>query len=97
MPKSYWIARVSIHNKEGYPEYLAAANVAFKKYDARFVVRGGSALTVEGASRERNVVVEFRDHATAMACYHSPEYQKARLIRQQIAEADVIIVEGVAD
>ena len=97
MPKSYWIARVSIHNKEGYPEYLAAANVAFKKYGARFVVRGGTFSTMEGTSLERNVVVEFTDHATAMACYHSPEYEKARHIRQKLANADVIIIEGAVD
>lgn len=97
MPKSYWIARVSIRDIERYPEYLAAANIAFKKYDARFIVRGGPFSTMEGTSHERNVIVEFKDHATAMACYHSSEYGTARLIRQQIADADVIIIDGVAE
>jgi len=36
---------------------------------------------MEGNARERNVVVEFRDRATAFACYQSPEYQAARSIR----------------
>jgi uncharacterized protein (DUF1330 family) len=40
------------------------------------------------------VVVEFRDRATAGACYESPEYQAAKLIRQKYADADFIIVEG---
>ncbi|ANW05390.1 DUF1330 domain-containing protein [Bradyrhizobium icense] len=97
MPKAYWIARVSIRDKQRYPEYLAAANVAFKKYDARFVVRGGPFETMEGSSCERNVVVEFRDRPAAIACYQSPEYQKALAIRQLHADADLIIIEGVAD
>jgi uncharacterized protein (DUF1330 family) len=49
---------------------------------------------MEGNARERNVVVEFADFATAQACYQSPEYTVAKLIRQQHAEADFIIVQG---
>ncbi len=52
---------------------------------------------MEGSARERNVVVEFTDRATAMACYQSPEYQAARAIRQRYADADFIIIDGVAD
>ena len=51
---------------------------------------------MEGSARERNVVVEFRDRATAIACYQSPEYQGAKIVRQKYAEADFIIVDGVA-
>jgi uncharacterized protein (DUF1330 family) len=51
---------------------------------------------MEGSARDRNVVVEFEDRATARACYESPEYAAAKLIRQKYADADFIIVEGVA-
>lgn len=97
MRKAYWIGRVSIRDGQRYPDYLAAANTAFMKYGARFVVRGGLFETMEGGSRERNVVVEFPDRSTAMACYRSPEYQKALAIRQLIADADMIIIDGIAD
>jgi uncharacterized protein (DUF1330 family) len=30
------------------------------------------------SSRDRNVAVEFKDLATAKACYQSPEYQNIR-------------------
>jgi uncharacterized protein (DUF1330 family) len=33
----------------------------------------------------------------ALACYQSPEYQGARAIRQKYADADFIIIDGVAD
>jgi uncharacterized protein (DUF1330 family) len=94
MPNGYWIVRVSVRNAVRYPEYLAAARSAFDKYGARFLVRGGRFDAMEGSSRERNVVVEFRDYATALACYRSPEYQSAKAIRNANADADLVIVEG---
>jgi uncharacterized protein (DUF1330 family) len=94
MAKGYWIVRVSVHDSARYPEYLAAARPAFEKYGARFLVRGGMVETKEGVSRERNVVVEFADVATARACYNSQEYQSAKVIRNASAEADFIVAEG---
>jgi uncharacterized protein (DUF1330 family) len=94
MPKGYWIVRVSVKNADGYPTYLAAARAAFEKFGARFLVRGGRFEAMEGSCRERNVVVEFHDYATAVACYRSPEYQNAMAIRHAHADADFVIVEG---
>ena len=96
MPKGYWIVRVSVRDDVHYPEYLAAAKPAFEKYGAHFVVRGGAFTLMEGKARARNVVVEFKDLPTAKACYESPEYQAAKLVRQKYAEADFIIIEGAA-
>jgi uncharacterized protein (DUF1330 family) len=94
MAKAYWIVRVSVRNIDEYPRYLTAARPAFEKFGANFLVRGGAYESMEGSSRERNVVVEFADMATARACYASPEYQAARAIRQQHADADFLIAEG---
>ena len=96
MAKGYWIVWVTVTNQDGYPEYLAAARPAFEKFGAKFLVRGGRYDAMEGTSRERNVVVEFEDYATALACYRSPEYQAAKAIRNANAEADFVIVEGAA-
>jgi uncharacterized protein (DUF1330 family) len=49
---------------------------------------------VEGKGRSRIVVIEFKDYATALECYRSPEYAKAIEIRQGSAVADIIIAEG---
>ncbi len=94
MPKGYWIVRVSVRDQDHYPEYLTAARPAFTKYGAKFIVRGGIYETMEGDARERNVVVEFKDRATAVACYRSPEYQAAKLLRQKYADSDFIVIEG---
>jgi uncharacterized protein (DUF1330 family) len=96
MSKGYWIVRVDVRDHAHYPEYLAAAQPAFAKYGAQFLVRGGAFETMEGNARQRNVVVEFNDRASARACYESPEYRAARALRQKYADADFIIVEGAA-
>jgi uncharacterized protein (DUF1330 family) len=97
MPKGYWVVRASVRDERGYPEYLTAAGPAFQKFGAKFIVRGGPFETREGSARDRNVVVEYKDLATAIACYDSPEYQAAKVIRQKYADADFIIIEGPAD
>ena len=94
MPKGYWIGRVDVRDDEGYKPYAAANSAIFKKFGGRYVVRGGKFECPEGSARTRNVVIEFPDLASALACYRSPEYQANIKVRQPHAIADLIIVEG---
>jgi uncharacterized protein (DUF1330 family) len=94
MAKGYWIARVDVHNEEGYKPYVAANAAIFKKYGGRFLVRAGKFEGVEGSSRSRNIVVEFPDYATALACFRSPEYQRNIAVRKPHSDVDLIVVEG---
>jgi uncharacterized protein (DUF1330 family) len=94
MAKGYWIARVDVSNPDGYQSYVAANAAAFSKYGARFVVRGGRFEAPEGTPRSRNVVLEFKDYDTALACYHSSEYQAAKALRDGHSVADLLIIEG---
>jgi uncharacterized protein (DUF1330 family) len=94
MAKGYWIVRVDVSDPEGYKAYIAANAEAFRKYGAHFIVRGGKYESVEGKSRERNVVIEFKDYDTALACYRSPEYAKAVKVREGKSIADIIVIEG---
>lgn len=94
MPKGYWIARADVNDAEGYKPYSLANNAIFKKFGARLLVRGGPFESVEGTPRSRNVVIEFPDYATALACYRSPEYQENLKIRQAHAVTDLIIIQG---
>ena len=94
MAKGYWVARVDVADAERYKDYVAANAVAFAKYGARFLVRGGRFENTEGGSRSRNVVIEFPSYQAALDCWNSPEYQRALAIRAPISTGDVIIVEG---
>jgi uncharacterized protein (DUF1330 family) len=94
MAKGYWIAHVDVKDADVYRRYIEANAEAFAKFGARFIVRGGRFEAVEGATRSRNVVIEFPDFETAVACYRSPEYQRVKSLRQVAATSDVIIIEG---
>src|SRR5580704_5674781 len=94
MAKGYWIARVDVTDPDGYQAYVKANAEPFRKFGARFIIRGGRFEAPEGTPRARNVVLEFADYATALACYHSPEYQAAKAHRDGAAVADLLIIEG---
>lgn len=91
---AYWIGHVTVSDPLAYEAYRQANAVAFTKYGAKFLVRGGAQEVVEGVVRPRTVVIEFADLATAQACYHSPEYQAAKAKRDGVSLADLCIVEG---
>jgi uncharacterized protein (DUF1330 family) len=57
-------------------------------------VRAGRHVAKEGSSRTRNVVIEFKDYETAIACYNSPEYVRLLALRTPYSEADLVIIEG---
>ncbi|MGB6117584.1 MAG: DUF1330 domain-containing protein [Mesorhizobium sp.] len=94
MAKGYWIARVDVRDPERYKDYVSTAKPAFERFGAKFLARGGAHFEMEGASRARNVVIEFESADVARACYNSPEYQAAAAIRQTCADAELVIVEG---
>ena len=94
MAKGFWIVRVDIRDMETYKSYITANAVPFKKFGARFLVRGGKFENPEGTCRERNAVIEFPSYEQAVQCWHSPEYQAAIKLREPVSTADLVIVEG---
>ena len=48
--KGYWIVHVNITNPERYKDYVAANAVAFRKYNGRFLVRGGEPVVTRGGA-----------------------------------------------
>lgn len=94
MAKGYWIGRMTVRDPERYKDYVTAATPAYREYGAKFLVRGGDFEAVEGEARPRNVVIEFESFEQALACYNSPAYSVARKIRQEVAEGELLVVEG---
>ena len=47
-----------------------------------------------GASRARNVVIEFPSYQAAIDCWQSPEYQQAMKLRLPVSTGDLVIIEG---
>jgi uncharacterized protein (DUF1330 family) len=94
MAKGYWVAHVDVADAEGYKAYLSANAIPFAEYGARFLVRAGRNEPKEGALRSRHAVIEFKHYATALACYDSEEYRRARALRGPVSQGDLVVVEG---
>jgi uncharacterized protein (DUF1330 family) len=92
----YIIVHGEVTDPEGYEEYKAGGQRLVAEYGGRYLVRGGEATRPEGDWLPRFVVVEFPTYDTALAFYHSPEYQRLAEIRKRCSRSAVAILEGVA-
>jgi uncharacterized protein (DUF1330 family) len=88
-----WIAHVTVTDAEAYGKYAELAGPAIAKHGGEFIARGGKFVQLEGKERPRNVVAKFPDVDTAVACYHSPEYQEALNHARGACEREVMVVE----
>ncbi len=95
MAKGYWIAQVDVRDAERYKDYISTATPAFERYGANFLARGGSVTQLEGKGRSRNVVIEFPSMQHALDCYNSEEYQQALKIRKEVADSELMIMDGL--
>jgi uncharacterized protein (DUF1330 family) len=93
---AYLISEIEIHNPEGYEEYRRLVQPTLDKYGGRFIARGGRIDVLEGTWNPKRIVIcEFESLARARQCYDSPEYRKARDVRQKNSKANIIVVEGI--
>ncbi|MGB0902781.1 DUF1330 domain-containing protein [Halocynthiibacter sp.] len=88
-----WIAHVTVTDEDAYGKYAKLAGPAIAKHGGEFIARGGRFVQLEGKERPRNVVAKFPDVDTAVACYHSPEYQEALAHARDASERELMVVE----
>lgn len=93
--KAYVIVEINIHNTDLYDEYKQLTPATIAAYDGKFVVRGAKTEALEGDwNPGRIVVLEFPSVDRAKEWWNSPEYSKAKAIRQQAATTKMLVVEG---
>lgn len=93
---AYLIARVNVHDPEGYEAYKTKASAAIAAHGGRYLVRGGALEVLEGQdSGWRLVIVEFEDMETARSFYNSDAYQEAVRLRAPVSEGTFLLVEGL--
>lgn len=97
MTKGYWMVHVDVDDAEAFKDYVAAILEIFTQYGARYLARAGQFEPVEGRARPRNTIVEFPNYQAAVDCWHSPEYQAAKALRENAGQVDITIVEGCED
>ena len=95
MSKGYWVVRANVLDKEEYSEYINLATDIIKKFDGKFIVRGGNQTEFEEKGFDRTVVVEFSSYQVALDCYNSEDYQSALKFVKNSSKRMVSIVEGL--
>lgn len=95
MPYGYVIANVDTTDPEKMSEYRQWSTAAVQAHGGEFLVRGGQQQVLEGSAFARTVVIRFPDYAAAQVFYDSPQYRKAREIREGAGVFNVVCVEGL--
>jgi uncharacterized protein (DUF1330 family) len=91
---AYVVVDIGVKEPEGYEEYKRLAQESIAQYGGRYLVRGGKTEVLEGEWPVRRfVLLEFPDGATAREWWSSPEYERARRVREATAEANMLLVE----
>lgn len=94
---AYVIVQVTITDQEKYKAYVKLTPASIEKYGGKFIVRGGAAEDLEGRwDVPRIVVLEFESVEKAKEWYDSPEYRRARSVREGGAQMIMTVVEGCA-
>lgn len=95
---AYVLVEVEVTDPATYEEYKQLTPASLVAYGGKFIVRGGAYETLEGDWKpNRMVVLEFPSVEQAKAWWNSPEYSKAKAIRQRAANTKMIVLEGFAE
>src|SRR4029077_4156165 len=96
MAKGYWINQSDVTDEAGHAVYAKAVAEYLARRGAKTLVfsQAGRQEVVEGTPRSRQLIQEFPDYESALAAYHSEEYQKIKKLRRNTAIIDLLIVEG---
>jgi uncharacterized protein (DUF1330 family) len=90
------IVRMAVADPARLADYLKATPAIVAKYRGQFIARGGTTITLEGPQENRRIVIlEFPTLDDVQAFYHSPEYAVARKLREGVAVAEFVAVDGV--
>jgi uncharacterized protein (DUF1330 family) len=93
---AYWVARSKINDPVEYKQYTDLVPAIIAKFGGKVLARGGRYQVMEGPAKfHRFVVIEFPTFEQGVACFTSPEYDRAAAFRRTGAgEVETIIVEG---
>ena len=95
MPNAYLVAHIRVHDAEKFEKFKAISGPAIETYGGRVLARNPQPDHREGMLRGLTILIEFNTMADAQRFYESQEYNAARLVREQAADTDLMLVEGI--
>ena len=84
----------SINDDNALKEYAAKATQAVRKYNGKFLIRGGKNITTEGNDFVRTTVIEFSSFDIAREYFYSKDYQDAHKLLKKTTIRNHQIIEG---
>ena len=97
MAKGYWVTWYrAVFDSDAHARYALLAGPILEAYGGKFLVRGMSSISPEGAANERAVVIEFESVDQALAAYNSVEYQAILGQLIGLVDRDVRIFEALS-
>ncbi|MDA3935695.1 MAG: DUF1330 domain-containing protein [Actinomycetota bacterium] len=91
----YFIARISVHDPEGYERYLAGTGPLLERYQATVLAVDEAPAVLEGEwPATRTVLLRFPDEESAKAWYGCPEYQALAQRRHASSSGDAVLIAG---
>ncbi|BAI73728.1 hypothetical protein AZL_a01970 (plasmid) [Azospirillum sp. B510] len=93
---AYLIGQMLVSNCEQYEVYKAMSTEIVKRFNGRFLTRGGEKVALEGEVEARRVViVEFPSTEDGRRFYDSDAYRQARSLREGAAsDIQLFLVAG---
>jgi uncharacterized protein (DUF1330 family) len=94
---AYLIALVKIDDAGAYQTYATRSLEVITQYGGTILARGGESAALEGeAFTGRAVIIRFPTLECIRKFYASQQYQQARRLREGVALARMIAVQGVS-
>ncbi len=92
---AYVVVEIDVKDAQRYADYKTMVPASLEAYGGKFLVRGGTVESLEGAwEPSRFVILEFDSMERAKRWWDSDEYREARDLRQATADTRMIVVEG---
>jgi uncharacterized protein (DUF1330 family) len=93
---AFIVGQVEVTDPATYKEYEKVAWPTLETHAGKGLVADLDAVTLEGSwPRCRTIVIKFDDRESALAWFHSPEYQRAAEIRRRSANTTLALVDGL--
>ncbi len=93
---AYMIVNLEIKDGDGFVRYRNEVPGLIAKHGGEYLVRGGDFEVLEGNWRpHRLALFRFPNRESIHNFFADPDYAELKALRQQTANSDVVIVDGV--
>lgn len=93
---AYVILDIEVLDPETYARYRELGPAAVAAYGGKYLARGGSVESLEGAWHPgRLVILQFPTMEAGRAWWASSEYAAAKALRQASTRTEMILIDGV--